>query len=116
MTIPRQIDEAAVMDGCSDWSLYWRVIFPICRPALATVAILSFLAAWNDFLWPLITITSQEMQTLPVAVANKAVVKDELRWGEVMSFSVLSVLPVLVFYMFLQKQFIAGLTGGSVKG
>jgi multiple sugar transport system permease protein len=116
LSIPSEIDEAAKIDGCSDWQLYWRVIFPICRPVLAAIAVFSFLAAWNDYLWPLVITSSQDMQTLPVAVANLAVVKEQLQWGALLAFSLLSVLPVMVFYLFLQRQFIAGLTGGAVKG
>ncbi|HEY0618303.1 MAG TPA: carbohydrate ABC transporter permease [Kribbella sp.] len=115
MTISREIDEAAIMDGCSDWSLYWKIIFPICRPVLAAIAVFTFITAWNDYLWPLVITSSQEMQTLPVAVANMAVVKDQLRWGSLLAFSLLSVLPVLIFYLFMQRQFIAGITGGAVK-
>jgi ABC-type glycerol-3-phosphate transport system permease component len=115
MTIPKEIDEAARVDGCSAWRLYWQIIFPICRPVIAAIAIFTFITAWNDFLWPLVITQSQDMQTLPVAVANLAVVKDQLRWGTLLAFSLLSVLPVLIFYLFMQRQFMAGITGGAVK-
>jgi multiple sugar transport system permease protein len=116
MTIPRQLDEAAKVDGCSSWRLYWMIIFPICRPVIAAIAIFTFITAWNDYMWPLVITQSQDMQTLPVAVANMAVVKDQLRWGTLLAFSLLSVTPVLVFYLFLQRQFMAGITSGAVKG
>jgi ABC-type glycerol-3-phosphate transport system permease component len=116
MTVPYEIDEAAKVDGCSDWRLYWTIIFPICRPVLAAIAVFTFITSWNDYLWPLVITQSQDMQTLPVAVANLAVVKDQLRWGELLAFSLLSVLPILVFYLFMQRQFMAGITGGAVKG
>lgn len=115
LTVPYEIDEAAKMDGCSDWRLYWQIIFPICRPVLAAIAVFTFITAWNDYLWPLVITQSQDMQTLPVAVANLAVVKDQLRWGTLLAFSLLSVLPILVFYLFMQRQFMAGITGGAVK-
>jgi multiple sugar transport system permease protein len=115
MTIPKEIDEAAFMDGCSAWRLYWQIIFPICRPVIAAIAIFTFITAWNDYLWPLVITQTQNMQTLPVAVANMAVVKDQLRWGTLLAFSLLSVTPVLIFYLFLQRQFMAGITGGAVK-
>ncbi|ABL79593.1 carbohydrate ABC transporter membrane protein 2, CUT1 family [Nocardioides sp. JS614] len=115
MTIPREIDEAATVDGCSAWRLYWQIIFPICRPVIAAIAIFTFITAWNDFLWPLVITQTQDMQTLPVAAANLAVVKDQLRWGTLLAFSLLSVLPVLIFYLFMQRQFMAGITGGAVK-
>ncbi len=116
MTIPFEIDEAARVDGASVWRLYWQIIVPICRPVLAAIAIFSFITAWNDYLWPLVIVQSQDMQTLPLAVANLAVVKDQLRWGTLLAYSLLSALPVLIFYIFLQKQFVAGIAGGAVKG
>jgi ABC-type glycerol-3-phosphate transport system permease component len=82
---------------------------------LAAIAVFTFITTWNDYLWPLVITSSQEMQTLPLAVANMAVVKDQLRWGSLLAFSLLSVLPVLVFYLFMQRHFIAGITGGAVK-
>lgn len=114
-TISTEIDEAAIVDGCSDWRLYWQIIFPICRPVLAAIAVFTFITAWNDYMWPLVITSSQNMQTLPVAVANMAVVKDQLRWGTLLAFSLLSVLPVLVFYLLMQRHFIAGITAGAVK-
>jgi multiple sugar transport system permease protein len=116
MTIPKELDEAAKVDGCSSWRLYWMIIFPICRPVIAAIAIFTFITAWNDYMWPLVITQSQDMQTLPVAVANMAVVKDQLRWGTLLAFSLLSVTPVLIFYLFLQRQFMAGITSGAVKG
>jgi ABC-type glycerol-3-phosphate transport system permease component len=115
MTIPKELDEAATVDGCSSWRLYWLIIFPICRPVIAAIAIFTFITAWNDYLWPLVITQSQDMQTLPVAVANLAVVKDQLRWGTLLAFSLLSVMPVLLFYLFMQRQFMAGITSGAVK-
>jgi multiple sugar transport system permease protein len=117
MNIPREIDEAAYLDGCSMWSLYWRIIFPVSRPAVAVVAILSAVAAWNDFLWPLIVVTSNRSQTLPLAIANMASTKqEELIWGELLTASLMSLLPILILYLLLQRQFISGLTSGAVKG
>lgn len=115
MAVPREIDDAATIDGCSEWKLYWWIIFPICRPVIAAIAVFTFLGAWNDYLWPLIITSSQNMQTLPLTVANLAVVKDQLQWGTLLAFSLLSVMPVLVFYLFLERQFVAGITG-AVKG
>lgn len=115
LTVPYEIDEAAKVDGCSDWRLYWQIMVPICRPVLGAIAIFTFITAWNDYLWPLVITNSQDKQTLPVAVANLAVVKDQLRWGSLLAFSLMSVVPVLIFYLFMQRQFMAGITGGAVK-
>ena len=116
LSIPREVDEAAYLDGCSTWRLYWSIIFPIARPVLAVIAIFSAVTAWNDFLWPLVIINSADEQTLPLAIANLASIKEQLRWGEMLTFCLLSLLPVLVLYVALQRQFIAGITGGAVKG
>jgi ABC-type glycerol-3-phosphate transport system permease component len=113
--IPRQIDEAAYLDGCSPWRLYWFIIFPICRPVIAVIATFSAITAWNDFLWPLVIVNSADTQTLPLAIANLAAIKEQLRWGEMLTASFLSLLPVLILYMILQRQFISGITGGAVK-
>lgn len=114
--IPREIDEAAYLDGCSSWRLYWFIIFPICRPVIAVIATFTAVTAWNDFLWPLVIVNSADTQTLPLAIANLASIKEQLRWGEMLTAAFLSLLPVLVLYMALQKQFVAGITGGAVKG
>jgi ABC-type glycerol-3-phosphate transport system permease component len=116
LSVPREVDEAAYLDGCSSWRLYWSIIFPICRPVLAVIAIFSAVTAWNDFLWPLVIINSGDEQTLPLAIANLASIKEQLRWGEMLTSCLLSLLPVLVLYIALQRQFISGLTGGAVKG
>lgn len=115
LSVPRQIDEAAYLDGCSSWKLYWHIIFPICRPVLAVIAIFSAVTAWNDFLWPLVIVNSGDKQTLPLAIANLSSVKEQLRWGEMLTASLLSLLPVLVLYLAMQRQFISGITGGAVK-
>jgi multiple sugar transport system permease protein len=115
MSVPKEIDEAAYLDGCSTWRLYWTIIFPICRPALAVIGIFSAVTAWNDFLWPLIEVGTQSKQTLPLAIANLASIKEQLQGGEMLTASLLSLLPVLVLYLVLQRQFIAGITGGAVK-
>lgn len=114
--IPREIDEAAYLDGCSSWRLYWFIIFPICRPVIAVIATFTAVTAWNDFLWPLVIVNSAETQTLPLAIANLASIKEQLRWGEMLTAAFLSLVPVLVLYMALQRQFVAGITGGAVKG
>lgn len=116
LSIPRQVDEAAVIDGCSTWKLYWLVIFPICRPVIAVIAVFTAVTAWNDFLWPLVIVNSADTQTMPLAIANFASIKEQLRWGEMLTASFLSLLPVLVLYLVLQRQFVAGITGGAVKG
>jgi ABC-type glycerol-3-phosphate transport system permease component len=114
--IPREIDEAAYLDGCSSWRLYWFIIFPICRPVMAVIATFTAVTAWNDFLWPLVIVNSADNQTLPLAIANLAAIKEQLRWGEMLTAAFLSLVPVLALYLALQRHFVAGITGGAVKG
>jgi len=114
-SIPDDLIAAARIDGASEWQIYTRVILPVARPVLATLAIFTFMSAWNDFMWPLVILTSDRKYTLPVAIAN--LVGEHAQDVELMmAASVLSVIPVLLIFFVLQKQYIAGLTSGSVKG
>ena len=114
LSIPDDLLAAARIDGASEWRIYWSVVLPTARPVLATLAIFTFMSAWNDFMWPLIILTDDEKYTLPVAVANLS--------GEhfpdlelMMASAVLTIIPVLALFFVLQKQYIAGLMAGSVK-
>jgi multiple sugar transport system permease protein len=115
LSIPDDLLAAARIDGASEWRIYWSVILPVARPVLATLAIFTFMSAWNDFMWPLIILTDDDKYTMPVAVANLS--------GEhfpdlelMMAAAVLTVIPVLALFFVLQKQYIAGMMAGSVKG
>ncbi|MFA6956074.1 MAG: carbohydrate ABC transporter permease [Thermoanaerobaculia bacterium] len=115
VSIPDDLIAAARIDGASEWQIYTRIILPVARPVLATLAIFTFMSAWNDFMWPLVILTSDRKYTLPVAIAN--LVGEHAQDVELMmAASVLSVIPVLLIFFVLQKQYIAGLTSGSVKG
>lgn len=114
-SIPDSLIEAARMDGASDFRIYWSVILPLCKPILVTLIIFSFMGSWNDFLWPLIVMTRDSMYTLPVALAN--LMGEHAQDIELMmAGSVLTILPVLVVFMALQKYYIKGIMMGSVKG
>jgi multiple sugar transport system permease protein len=115
VSLPDELIAAARIDGASEWQIYARVILPVARPVLATLAIFTFMSAWNDFMWPLVVLTSDSKYTLPVAIAS--LVGEHAQDVELMmAASVLSVIPVLAIFFVLQKQYIAGLTAGSVKG
>lgn len=115
ISIPDDLIAAARIDGASEWQIFWRVILPVARPVLATLAIFTFMSAWNDFMWPLVILTSDRKYTLPVAIAS--LVGEHAQDVELMmAASVLTVIPVLAIFFVLQKQYIAGLTSGSVKG
>jgi ABC-type glycerol-3-phosphate transport system permease component len=114
-TIPRELEEAAVVDGCSRFQVLLRIVLPISKPALVTVAMLAFLQAWNDFIVASIVTASVEMRTAQIFLyANIGDV--EVNWGGLMAAALVVSLPVLLLYFFLQKGFISGLTSGAVKG
>jgi multiple sugar transport system permease protein len=115
LSVPQELLEAARIEGAGEWRIFWSVVMPLARPVLATLAILTFMTTWNDFMWPLIVLTDQTHYTLPVALAN-LVGEHALDIELMMAGSVVTVLPVLVLFLVLQRYYIAGLMAGSVKG
>jgi len=111
--IPTEIDEAASIDGASDMVAFWRIIFPMMRPITATVAIINALWIWNDFLLPRLVLTN-ETQTLPLST-YLFYGQYTVEYGQVMAGLVLAVIPIVIFYLILQKQFISGISQGAVK-
>ena len=111
--IPTEIDEAAAMDGANDLVLFWKIMFPMLRPVTATVAIVNALWIWNDFLLPRLVLT-QETQTLPLST-YLFYGQYSTEYGQAMAGLLLAVLPIIVFYLILQKQFISGISTGAVK-
>ena len=115
LSIPDDLLAAARMDGAGEFRIYWSIVMPLARPILVTLALFTFMTAWNDFMWPLIILTDESKYTLPVAVAS--LVGEHSQDIELMmASSVLTVLPVLVLFIVLQRYYIAGLMAGSVKG
>jgi multiple sugar transport system permease protein len=122
--VPDELLDAGRIDGCSAFGLYWRIVLPVIRPAFAALAILTFLDIYNDFVWPVIILNSNDMQTLQVMLSalyttiNNAQVgtTGHDAWGEVLAASTLATLPVLVLFVSLQRYFIRGVLAGSVKG
>ncbi|CDH46928.1 carbohydrate ABC transporter permease [Candidatus Contendibacter odensensis] len=114
LAIPDSLLDAARMDGAGEFRIYWSLVLPLCRPILVTLAIFTFLGAWNDFMWPLIVLTDSARYTLPVALAN--LLGEHVQDTELMmAGSVLTVLPVMLLFVALQKYYIAGIMLGSVK-
>ncbi|MBP7147909.1 MAG: carbohydrate ABC transporter permease [Acidobacteria bacterium] len=114
LSIPDELLEAARVDGAGEWRIYWSIVLPLCRPALVTLAVFMFMSAWNDFMWPLIVLSDQDKYTLPVALAN--LLGEHAQDTELMmAGSMLTVLPVLVLFLCLQRYYIAGITLGGVK-
>jgi ABC-type glycerol-3-phosphate transport system permease component len=114
-TIPRELDESAIIDGASNFVLFWKIIFPLMRPATATVAIFTTLWSWNEFLLPLVILGPGEGITITTGI-YAAVSSLNKNYGQMFGLMFLSALPMLAFYFALQKEFIAGLTAGSLKG
>jgi len=114
LTIPDDILEAARIDGAGEWRIFGVIVLPLLKPIIVTLAVLVFLGAWNDFMWPLIVLTDRDLQTLPVALAGLS--REHVQDTELMmAGSVLTVLPVLLLFLALQKHYMQGLLMGSVK-
>jgi multiple sugar transport system permease protein len=114
LTLPKELDEAARIDGCGEFSIYWRIILPLSGPALATLAIFHFMYNWNDLLWPLLITSSLEMRTLPAGLAL-FVGSHVVEYGVVMAGAVLALLPLLIAFMFAQRYFIQGIAMTGIK-
>ncbi|MHC0063674.1 carbohydrate ABC transporter permease [Nostoc sp. UIC 10890] len=115
MSVPKEIEEAARMDGSSELGLWWHIMLPAVRPALVTLAIFVFIGAWSDFLWPLIVIQDESLYTLPLGVAKLAGTFS-LDWRLVAAGSVIAIAPVLLLFLFLQRYIVPTETGSGVKG
>lgn len=113
--VPKEIEEAAHIDGASAFTIYWKVVLPLCKPALATSAIIAFLGAWDEFVWASTIINSPQNRTLPVAIATFQGVHTT-NWGLVFAASLIAIVPVLIMYIALQKYFVKGMVAGAVKG
>jgi multiple sugar transport system permease protein len=113
--LPLDLEEAARVDGASDWSVFWRVVLPLSRPALAVVGINTFLVNWNAFLFPLILTSSEGMRTIPVGLALYSQGQHAVDWGHLMAGSMLATLPVLAAFLLFQRHIIEGITAGAVK-
>ena len=115
LALPQSLLDAARIDGAGELRIFWSIVVPFCTPVLVTLAIFTFMGTWNDFLWPLIVLTGEDRQTLPVALANLA--GEHVQDVELMmAGAVLTVLPVVVMFLALQRYYIEGIVSGSVKG
>ena len=115
LAIPDALLDAARVDGAGEWRIYWTVVLPLLRPILVTLAVITFMGTWNDFLWPLVVLTDRDMYTLPVALAN--LFGEHVQDSEVMmAGAVVTVVPVVVVFLCLQRYYIAGMMSGALKG
>jgi len=113
--VPKELEEAARIDGCSDLGIWWHVMLPSVRPALVTLAIFVFIGSWGEFLWPLIILDQPEYYTLPLAVSNLFSAFG-LNWRFIAAGSVISIAPVLLFFMIMQRYIVPSEAGSGVKG
>lgn len=113
--IPHELEEAAILDGASRLRVYWRIWMPLARPAIAAVAIFTFVTSWNNFIWPFIVITGNNMMTLPVGLATVQT-SFGIRYAQIMATAVIGSIPVLIVFLFFQKQIVEGIAGTGLKG
>ncbi len=114
-SLPSELEEAARVDGASEWQVFWRIVMPLSKPAVATVAIFSFVGAWNAFLWPLIVLSRRELLTLPVGVAT---LQQEFSTniGLLMAGATVGAVPMIVLFLLFQRHFLEGVRVGALKG
>jgi multiple sugar transport system permease protein len=113
-SIPRELIEAARMDGCGELSIYWRIVLPLLKPALGTLGLITFIASWNNFIGPLVVMRSPDMYTLPLALRSMQSPVDT-EWGALMTGSAIATIPLIVLFIMSSRQLISGLTVGAVK-
>lgn len=114
-SLPDELIHAARVDGAGEWRIFTSVILPLCKPALATLGILTFLTSWNNFLWPLVVAQTEDRYTLPVALAIYAIGENKSDYGLLMAGSVVIVLPVLAVFLVLQRHFVRGIAMTGIK-
>ena len=113
--IPLELEEAATIDGCNRWQTYWKIVFPLLKPTIATVGIINAMAYWNDYLLPSLVLKKKALYTIPIATqAFYGTYSTDI--GLIMAALVLAMLPILILYVFLQRYIVEGVTSGAVKG
>lgn len=115
LSIPKDLEESAFIDGASKFTIYWRIILPLSKPALATLTTFVFMGVWNDFMWPLIVTNSMDMKTLPVGLASFQGLYTT-NWTLLMAGAVIVLIPILILYVFNQRYFIKGIVLSGLKG
>ncbi len=115
LSIPDELLNAARIDGCSEFQIYRDIVMPVSRPMIGAFCLISFMGTWNNFLWPQIILHNRNLFTLPIALSQMIGVYNQ-EYGMLMAGTLISVLPVVILFLLLQKEFVAGLTEGAVKG
>lgn len=113
--VPYEIEEAAILDGCTYFGFFWRVLLPLVRPALAAVVVLTMVVSWNNFFLPLLVLNSEKLYTLPLGIMQFQG-QYGTQWSRVLAFISLALIPTIVFYLAAERHIVSGLTAGAVKG
>lgn len=115
LKIPKEIEEAAIVDGCNVFQMFIKIILPMVKPTLAVLAVFTFIGSWGEFLWPSIVLTKDSMYTLPVGINNLQGMFSS-NWRYIAAGSIISTIPIIIFFLAMQKYFISGENDGAVKG
>jgi multiple sugar transport system permease protein len=115
IALPKDLEEAALMDGASRWRIYWSIVMPLSKPVIATVAVLQFLARWGDLLWPVMVVRGETFATLPLAMQT-FFGQFPRQWGDVMAFAAMATLPTLLVFIAFQRWFVKSAISSGIKG
>lgn len=115
LKVPREVEEAAIVDGCNVFQMFYRVVLPMVKPTLAVLAVFTFIGSWGEFLWPSIMLTRDSMYTLPVGINNLQGMFSA-NWRFIAAGSIIATIPIIIFFLAMQKYFISGENDGAVKG
>jgi multiple sugar transport system permease protein len=115
INLPKDLEEAALVDGASYFRIYWNIIVPLSKPVFATVAILQFILRWGNFLWPLMVTRTEQYRPLPLAL-QQFFSQDPKMWGDIMAFAAMMTVPVLILFLLFQKWFVQSVATAGVKG
>jgi multiple sugar transport system permease protein len=115
VSLPKDLEEAALMDGAGRWRIYWSIVLPLCKPVIATVAVLQFLSRWGDLLWPVMAVRGEEFATLPLAMQT-FFGQFPRQWGDVMAFAVMATVPTLLLFIVFQRWFVKSAISSGIKG
>jgi multiple sugar transport system permease protein len=115
LTLPNELEDAAILDGCGKLGFLWRIVIPLSRPSLATLGLFTFMANWNSYLWPLIVTNSNDMRTVQIGLKYFVGQEGGSQWGLLMAAAVFVTLPIVIIYFFVQKQFVQGIASTGIK-
>ncbi len=115
LKIPKEVEEAAIVDGCNVFQMFLKIILPMVKPTLAVLAVFTFIGSWGEFLWPSIMLTKESMYTLPVGINNLQGMFSA-NWRYIAAGSIISTIPIIIFFLMMQKYFISGENDGAIKG